>query len=150
MLIRGMLLATTFITLVAQFVDIIYRYIASWSQPSEDHLPDLDIDKLCRNSPFEEELNTVYDLRIESGHIFINGVDMGPELCIKAFKFREVIVMSTQTGDFLLLRGKIYSVTKGGPTREWFGKKLLGDSQSQKKDYWLFSAALDDKDQNLN
>ena len=62
-------------------------------------------------------MNTVYDLRIESGHIFINGVDMGPDFCVKAFKFREIIVMSTQAEDFILLRGKIYSVTKGSKIR---------------------------------
>ena len=106
MLDRGLLLTTSIITLVAEFVDLIYKWIASWSQTSQDNLPDLDIEKLCRNSPFEEKLNTVYNLRIESGHIFINDVDMGPDFCVKAFKFREVIVMSTQAGDF-------YKPTKG-------------------------------------
>ena len=130
MLIRGLLLATSVITLIAQIVDFIYRWIALWSQASQDHLPDLDIEKLCQNSPFEEELNTVYDLRIEAGHVFINDKDMGPDFCVKAFKFREVIVMSTQVGDFILLRGKIYSVTKGGQIREWFGENLLADEQS--------------------
>ena len=58
--------------------------------------------------------------------------------------------MSMQAGDFILLRGKIYSVTKDGQIREWFGEELLADEQSQKRDAWLVSAALEDNDQDLN
>ena len=72
----------------------------------------MNIEEFCENYQFKEELNTVVDLRVTSGHIFVNSLDMGPDFCIKAHKFREVILMSTKAGDFLVLKGKIFSVTK--------------------------------------
>ena len=106
-----MLLSTFTITVVAEFVDLVKKWIAAWYQTSKKLLTDLNFDQLCEKSQFKEKLNTVYDLRIEPGHIFLDGLDMGPDFCIKAHKFREVLVMSTQAGDFLILRGKMFSVT---------------------------------------
>ena len=111
MLIRGLILCTSTITVIAQLVDFMKKWIASWYQRSEKLLTDLNIQKVCENSQFKEELNTVYDLRVTPGHIFVDGVDLGPDFCIKAYKFREVIIMSTKAGDFLYLKGKLISVT---------------------------------------
>lgn len=73
MLIRGMLLTTFFITIVAEFVDSIKKWIVSWKKPSQEHLTDLNFAQLCQNSQFVAELNTIYDLSIESGHIWLDG-----------------------------------------------------------------------------
>ena len=89
-------------------------------------------------------------MRIETGHIWIDEEDMGPDFCLLAYDFREVIAKATHDGDFKLLYGHIFSVRKSGEAREWYEDEILADDESEKNDAWMVSAVVEDQDQDLN